>query len=57
MRLGRQSRRQYCRYDEGDSHYLRIYIGHLRKKLEEDPSQPRLIITEPGVGYRFLTQE
>jgi len=44
-------------HDEGDSHYLRIYIGHLRKKLEEDPSQPRLIITEPGVGYRFLTQE
>jgi len=44
-------------HDEGDSHYLRIYIGHLRKKLEEDPSQPRLIVTEPGVGYRFLTQE
>ncbi|MCQ4087654.1 response regulator [Saccharibacillus sp. JS10] len=44
-------------HDEGDSHYLRIYIGHLRKKLEEDPSQPRFIITEPGVGYRFLTQE
>ncbi len=45
------------RHDEGDSHYLRIYIGHLRKKLEEDPSQPRLIVTEPGVGYRFLVQE
>ncbi|MDO3411596.1 response regulator [Saccharibacillus sp. CPCC 101409] len=45
------------RHDEGDSHYLRIYIGHLRKKLEEDPSQPRLIVTEPGVGYRFLTQD
>lgn len=44
-------------HDEKDSHYLRIYIGHLRKKLEEDPSQPRLIVTEPGVGYRFLTQE
>ncbi|OWR31059.1 DNA-binding response regulator [Saccharibacillus sp. O23] len=44
-------------HDEGDSHYLRIYIGHLRKKLEEDPSQPRLIVTEPGVGYRFIIQE
>ncbi|WP_172196117.1 response regulator [Saccharibacillus qingshengii] len=45
------------RHDEGDSHYLRIYIGHLRKKLEEDPSQPELIVTEPGVGYRFLIRE
>jgi two-component system KDP operon response regulator KdpE len=39
---------------ESDSHYLRIYIGHLRKKLEEDPTRPKFIETEPGIGYRFL---
>ena len=33
--------------------YLRVYIGHLRQKLELDPSRPRLLITEPGVGYRL----
>jgi two-component system KDP operon response regulator KdpE len=33
--------------------YLRVYITHLRKKLEADPYAPRLIVTEPGVGYRF----
>jgi two-component system KDP operon response regulator KdpE len=35
------------------SHYLRVYIAQLRHKLEEDPSRPNLIITEPGVGYRL----
>jgi two-component system, OmpR family, KDP operon response regulator KdpE len=33
-----------------------VYIGQLRKKLESDPSRPRHIITEPGMGYRFKTQ-
>ncbi len=36
------------------THYLRVYIAHLREKLEVDPSHPQLIITEPGVGYRLL---
>nr|WP_276551478.1 two-component system response regulator KdpE [Erwinia mallotivora] len=36
------------------SHYLRIYMGHLRQKLEDDPAQPRHLITETGVGYRFV---
>ncbi len=36
------------------SHYLRIYMGHLRHKLEIDPAQPRHFITETGVGYRFV---
>lgn len=44
-------------HHESDSHYLRIYIGHLRKKLEEDPTRPKFIETEPGIGYRFLLQE
>jgi two-component system KDP operon response regulator KdpE len=35
------------------SHYLRIYVGHLRQKLEVDPAQPRHFLTEVGVGYRF----
>jgi two-component system KDP operon response regulator KdpE len=36
------------------SHYLRIYMGHLRQKLEEDPARPQHLITETGIGYRFL---
>jgi two-component system KDP operon response regulator KdpE len=36
--------------------YLRVYVGHLRRKLERDPYRPRLIITEPGVGYRLLRE-
>ncbi len=35
------------------SHYLRVYVGHLRQKLENDPTQPRHFLTETGVGYRF----
>jgi len=34
--------------------YLRVYVAHLRRKLEGDSYRPRLIITEPGVGYRFV---
>ena len=34
--------------------YLRVYIGYLRQKIEADPSAPRLILTQPGVGYRFI---
>jgi two-component system KDP operon response regulator KdpE len=33
--------------------YLRVFVGHLRKKLEPEPTQPRFIVTDPGVGYRF----
>ena len=35
------------------SHYLRVYVGHLRQKLEVDPTQPQHFLTETGVGYRF----
>jgi two-component system KDP operon response regulator KdpE len=38
-----------------DGHYLRIYMGHLRHKLEDDPSQPQYLLTETGVGYRLQT--
>ncbi len=37
-----------------DGHYLRIYMGHLRHKLEDNPAQPRFLLTETGVGYRLL---
>jgi two-component system KDP operon response regulator KdpE len=37
-----------------DGHYLRIYMGHLRHKLEDDPAQPRYLLTEIAVGYRLL---
>ncbi|QKZ03811.1 response regulator [Pseudomonas eucalypticola] len=36
-----------------DSHYLRIVVGHIRQKLGDDPTAPRYLITEPGVGYRL----
>lgn len=38
----------------GDSHYVRVYMAALRKKIEDDPSQPRHLMTETGVGYRFI---
>lgn len=37
--------------------YLRVYMRQLRKKLEDDPHQPRYLLTEPGVGYRFMIEE
>lgn len=36
------------------SHYLRIYMGHLRQKLENDPARPQHLLTETGIGYRFI---
>ena len=36
------------------THYLRVYMAHLREKLEANPAQPERFITEPGVGYRLL---
>ena len=37
-----------------ESNYLRVHMAHLRRKLEPDRSQPRYLITEPGIGYRFV---
>jgi two-component system KDP operon response regulator KdpE len=41
--------------DIDHTEYLRVYIGQLRKKLEVNPDLPKYLITEPGVGYRFIT--
>jgi two-component system, OmpR family, KDP operon response regulator KdpE len=38
---------------ETEGNYLRVYVAHLRRKLEPDPAQPRYLRTEPGMGYRF----
>ncbi len=42
---------------EEQTHYLRVYVGHLRDKLEVDPGCPALLITEPGIGYRLISKE
>jgi len=39
-----------------ETHYLRVHVAHIRSKLERDPSHPRYVITEPGVGYRLQEQ-
>jgi two-component system, OmpR family, KDP operon response regulator KdpE len=36
-----------------DTQYLRVYVGHLRQKIEADPDDPKIIVTEPGIGYRI----
>jgi len=38
------------------THYLRVYMGTLRRKLEKDPARPRYLLTEPGVGYRLAVE-
>jgi two-component system, OmpR family, KDP operon response regulator KdpE len=38
---------------QNEAHYLRVYMANLRRKLEPDPSAPRHLLTEPGIGYRF----
>jgi two-component system KDP operon response regulator KdpE len=40
-----------------DTQYLRVFIGQLRQKLEADPASPQIILTEPGVGYRFMADD
>ncbi len=43
--------------DIDHTEYLRVYMRQLRKKLEADPEHPQVIVTEPGIGYRFLADE
>jgi two-component system, OmpR family, KDP operon response regulator KdpE len=42
---------------EDEIQYLRVFIGHLRHKIEPDPARPRYLATDPGVGYRLLTSD
>lgn len=45
-------------FEESDHiEYLRVYIGQLRRKIEVDPDDPQVIVTDPGIGYRFKTSE
>lgn len=37
-----------------EAHYVRLYVNYLREKIEKDPSNPHYILTERGVGYRFV---
>jgi two-component system, OmpR family, KDP operon response regulator KdpE len=39
-----------------ESHYVRVYVQQLRRKLDDDPSRPRFILTEPGLGYRWMAE-
>jgi two-component system KDP operon response regulator KdpE len=40
-----------------ETNYLRVHMANLRHKLEPDPSRPRYLITEPGIGYRFVPDD
>jgi two-component system, OmpR family, KDP operon response regulator KdpE len=42
---------------EGQTHYLRVYLAQLRQKLERDSARPRVLLTEPGVGYRLRSSD
>ena len=42
--------------DSQETHYLRVFIASLRRKLEAEPARPRYILTEPGVGYRLVAE-
>jgi two-component system KDP operon response regulator KdpE len=39
---------------QSESHYLHVYVSQLRRKIEDEPTRPRYILTEPGAGYRFV---
>jgi two-component system KDP operon response regulator KdpE len=41
---------------DAQSHYVRVYMAHLRQKLEGEPARPRYLLTEPGVGYRLVVE-
>jgi two-component system KDP operon response regulator KdpE len=42
---------------EDEAHYLRVFIGQLRRKIEPEPGRPRYLLTEPGIGYRLRSPE
>ncbi len=49
----RQMLREVWGPNVSETHYVRVYMAELRKKIEADPARPRLLLTEPGVGYRL----
>jgi two-component system KDP operon response regulator KdpE len=50
--------REVWRTDEvAKTGYLRVYVAYLREKIEANPSEPELLVTEPGVGYRLVVGE
>ena len=50
-------RELWGQHHEHDTHYLRVLVGKLRQKLGDDPAAPRWILTEPGVGLRFIGEK
>jgi two-component system KDP operon response regulator KdpE len=42
---------------EDEAHYLRVFVGQLRRKIEPEPGRPRYLLTEPGIGYRLRSPE
>jgi two-component system KDP operon response regulator KdpE len=44
-------------HDVHETHYLRVYMAQLRQKIEADPTRPRYLVTEPGVGYRLSSED
>ena len=48
---------QYVPSNTDNGHYLRVYMGHLRQKLEDDPTQPAYLLTETAVGYRLFVPQ
>jgi two-component system KDP operon response regulator KdpE len=40
-----------------NTQYLRVYVGHLRQKIEANPDDPKIVLTEPGIGYRIAESE
>ena len=53
FRLMRAAARRVGPAHTEDTQYLRVYVGHLRQKIEEQPDDPKIIVTEPGIGYRI----
>jgi two-component system KDP operon response regulator KdpE len=41
---------------QSETQYLRVFVGQLRRKIEEDPNRPKMILTESGVGYRYISE-
>ncbi|MEA2255113.1 MAG: two-component system, OmpR family, operon response regulator KdpE [Solirubrobacteraceae bacterium] len=39
-----------------ETHYLRVHVAHIRRKLEDDPARPRIVLTDPGIGYRLAPE-